>query len=99
MQVRKRRLVILSEDYFNLEDHEDQLHDFESFSKGEVLSQEDESQDMEVLETSDGDEPIGEPVVEIALTKKFLLLRFFWLELLLLLRFLQPELPLLLKFL
>jgi len=52
------------EDYFNLEDSEDQLYNFKSFGKGDVHLR--VTEDVEILETSEGEEPITEPVDEVA---------------------------------
>ena len=67
------------------------MNNFVFSSKVDTPLQEDEDVDVEVLETFEDDEPVGEPVTEMTPTEVFLL-RFLRLELLLLLRFLQPKL-------
>ena len=52
------------EDYFNLEDSEDQLYNFRSSGKGDVHLR--GTEDVEILETFEGEEPITEPVDEVA---------------------------------
>ena len=54
------------EDYFNLEDSEGQLYNFGSSGKGDVHLRGTE-EDVEILETYEGEEPFTEPVDEVAL--------------------------------
>ena len=53
-------------DYLNPYDPEDQLYNSRSSGKGDVPLQGDEDEYMEVLVTSEGEEPIGEQVAETA---------------------------------
>jgi len=56
-------------DYLNLKDPEYQLYNIKSSSKGDIPLQGDEDEDMEILETSEGEEFIVKPVAEAASAK------------------------------
>ena len=49
-------------DYFSPEDCKDQQYDFESSGKDEVATQEDETEDVEILKTSEGGGSIDRPL-------------------------------------